>query len=167
MADQPAVSKRSMAGIAMFGLGCILGAALGLAFTDSLAANGGSVLGTGYIPVSPWYFFGVAAACAAIQVAVVLFGAYEYEQSEKMGGDVIAAVSFFLLPILYFVMFIFTEYLYTRDIVNMEFATGATLMLNFMFVLFSAMALLMQVFVENERRKTQVLAENARRESNG
>lgn len=167
MTDQPVVSQRSMAGIAMFGLGCILDISLAMAFSDSFGENGHSVLGTGYIPVSPWYFFGVAAACAVIQVAVVLFGAYEHEQSEKMGGDVIASVLFFLLPILYFVMFIFTEYLYTRNIVNMEFATGTTLMLNFMFVWFSVMALLIQVLVENERRKTQVLAEDAPRESNG
>ncbi|NTW75848.1 MAG: hypothetical protein HGB34_03010 [Candidatus Moranbacteria bacterium] len=156
-----------MTSVVLFGVGCILDILLAKAFSDSFGENGHSVLGTGYIPVSPWYFFGVAAACAVIQVAVALFGAYEYEQGEKMDGNVIASAIFFLLPILYFLMFIFTEYLYTRNIVNMEFATGTTLMLNFMFVWFSVMTLLLQVFVENERRKTQVLAEDAPRESNG
>jgi hypothetical protein len=53
---------------------------------------------------------------------------------------------------MYFLMFVFTEYLLTRDIVNMEFATGVTVMLNFIFVWVSVMMLLMQGIIETARR---------------
>lgn len=151
MADQPVVTlRRGMTGVTMFLLGCVLDAALGLAFTE-FGANGGSVLGSGYIQVSPWYFYAVALVGTLIQLSVVIFGAKEYAADRVTTGDVIAGAIFFVVPILYFLTFLFTEYLLTRDIVNMEFAMQVTINLNFMFLWVSALALFTRCFIEEAR----------------
>jgi hypothetical protein len=79
-----------MIGVTMFLLGCVLDAALGLAFTE-FGANGGSVLGSGYIQVSPWYFYAVALVGMLLEVSVIFFGNREYG---GMTGDVIAGAIF-------------------------------------------------------------------------
>jgi hypothetical protein len=142
-----------MMGVTMFLLGCVLDAALGLAFTE-FGANGGSVLGSGYIQVSPWYFYAVALVGTLIQPSVVFFGAGKYEQDGKMEADVIASAIFFALPILYVLMYVGTEFLFTRRIVQAEFAMGVTILLNFAFILVSAITLVIEVFSETTRKQS-------------
>lgn len=156
MADQSVVTlRRSMMGVTMFLLGCVLDAALGLAFTE-FGANGGSVLGSGYIQVSPWYFYAVALVGVLTQLSVAIFGARKYRTGGNVTGGVIISAVFFLVPILYFLMFVFTEYLFTRQAVNLEFAEGITVILTVAFVWASAMTLLLQASIENSRYNARV-----------
>ncbi len=148
MTDQLVVLPRNKTSIVLFGLGCILDVIVAIAFDGTFGTAAGSALGSGYIHVSPWYFLGIAILCMLVQSAVIIFGVDNYEQGGKMESDVIVGAIFFVVPILYFLTFLFTEYLFTRKIVNMEFANGATVVLNFMFVWTSAMTLFMQGFIE-------------------